>query len=399
MKKITLLLTALFTLAISQAQTNLVPNPSFEEVEGKLKEGGQIELAKPWVSVTAQPVDLYSEKSKNDDFSVPNNAYGEEKANTGMNYAGVSFFGYGGRMPRTYLGVPLNKELEAGKEYCMKFHVSMSDYSKYAVNNLAMYVAKEEMSDGTDGILKMVPHVKSLKNEAFDKQFLWTAICGIYKAEGGEKFIAIGNFDADNQTVQQKVRLSKEFAGKRQVNNAYYYIDDVSVVELNAKTKDDCLCDKIAGGRMKTEFKSFGTDESKRAEAKKTYIVNSDGTKATSAKANEVEEVVEEFNIETAEIFFGDKSTSPTAESQETLKQIANYLSANKTVKIKLTGHSDPSEAASAAIDKKRGFVVKKKLIELGVSDSRISYFAVGTKEPKKAGDAKQNRRVTISLN
>lgn len=397
MKKISTFLLAILSLTFINAQENLVPNPSFEEVEDKIKEGGMIELAYPWQAATMNPVDLYSEKSKNEDFSVPKNAYGSEPANTGTNYAGISLFGFGGRLPRTYLGVELNQELEEGKEYCMKFHVSMADFSKYAVNNLAIYVDFESIVEKTDGILKLVPHVKSLKNEAFEKQYLWTAVCGIYKAEGGEKFIAIGNFDSNEQTIQKKIRLSKEFAGNRQQNNAYYYIDDVSVVELTEETKADCLCDKIAGGRMKTEFKSFGTDESKKAEANKTFLVNSDGSKV--ATGTKEKEVVKEFNIETAEVFFGDKSAKISEESSETINKMVEYLKANKAAKIKLTGHADASETEAASIDKLRAFAVKKKLIALGVIDSQISYFAAGTKQAKKTGDAAQNRRVSISLN
>lgn len=397
MKKISLLFTAVLALCTVYAQENLVPNPSFEEVEGKLKEGGMIEMAFPWKAVTMNPVDLYSADSKNDDFSVPNNGYGSEPANTGSNYAGVSFFGYGGRMPRTYLGVELTKELEEGKEYCMKFHVSLSDYSKYAVNNLAIYVDFVEMTEKTDGILKMVPQMKSIKNDPFEKQYLWTAVCGIYKAEGGEMFIAIGNFDADDRTTQTKLRLSKEFAGKRQQNNAYYYIDDVSVVELNDKTREDCLCDKIPGGRIKTEFKSFGTDESKKAEAQKTFIVNSDGTKADATVVEDVKEKAAEFSLENAVVYFGDKSTEPTAASMSTITKIVESLKADESLKIKVTGHSDPSEAASTSIDKKRAYAMKRKLVELGITADRIQSASAGT--TKKVGEADKNRRATISIN
>ena len=38
--------------------------------------------------------------SKTSEFAVPINKYGEESARTGKNYAGVSFYGYRGRLPR-----------------------------------------------------------------------------------------------------------------------------------------------------------------------------------------------------------------------------------------------------------------------------------------------------------
>lgn len=395
MKKRLLLGFGLFAMIQIQAQENLVPNPSFEEIDGKIKGAGAIEMAYPWKSVTMNPVDLYSASAKSDEFSVPENGYGAEKANTGEAYAGVSFFGYMGRMPRTYLGTSLNKKLEAGKSYCMKFHVSLSDFSKYAVNNLAMYVAKEELTEKTDGKLAFTPQIKSLKNEPFEKQFLWTAICGVYEAEGGESFIAIGNFDEDDATEQEKIRLSREFMGNRQQNNAYYFIDDVSVVELNDKTKDDCLCDKIAGGKMEVEFKSFGTDASKKSEAKKTYLVNSDGTKADVKVGSDKEEG---FSISSAAIYFAAMSYNPKEGTKEIIEEIVAYLEANPEAKLDLVGHIDKSEAGTSSLAKRRAYEVQKLLVEGGIDEARLTQVSMLSKSLADPSDPSKNRRVTFAV-
>lgn len=393
MKYFGFLLTLFIGLNLATAQENLVPNPSFEDLDGKVKAAGAIEVASPWKSVTMNPVDLYSEDAKSDEFSVPENKYGEEKARTGSNYAGISFFGYNGRMPRTYLGTTLSKPLEAGKEYCMKFHVSMSDYSKYAVNNLGIYVAKEEITEKADGNLSFIPQIKSIKNEAFDKQFLWTAICGVYKAEGGEQFIVIGNFDTDANTEQVKVRLSREFSGKRQENNAYYFIDDVSVVELNDQTKDDCLCDKIAGGKMEVEFKSFGTDKSKQAEAQKTFIVNSDGSRV--AMNNEEKSG---FDWSSHDILFDNKSVNMNSDAEFVLDEIVAYLEANPEVKIQISGHVDDTEASIGTLGIKRAYAVLKALRDKGIDESRMKHDSKQETAPIEKGNAALNRRVSFSL-
>ncbi len=400
MKKTTTFLLSLILLTCVQAQNNIVPNPSFEETSGRIKDGGSIELAEPWKSATMIPVDLYSAGAKSDEFSVPENAYGEEEPKTGSNYVGISFFGYGSRIPRSYLSVELTQSLEEGKEYCMKFHVSMSDMSKFAVNNLGMHVSKEEISDQTDGILKLTPHIKSLKNDPFSKQFLWTAICGVYKAEGGEKFITIGNFDTDENTTQEKVRLSREFSGKRQQNNGYYFVDDVSVIELNEKTRDDCLCDKIAGGKMEVEFKSFGTDKSKRDEAKKTYIVNSDGTRATEESVKKETPVAEKgFAIETAVVMFDDKSPKLSPEALTVLKEVVNYMKENEAQKLTIVGHIDESETGVQLLAKQRAFYVRKKLKEMGINDTRLTHTSKEATMPSAENTPASNRRVTFSVN
>jgi len=402
----------LLSVVISaQEAHNLVPNPSFEEVDGKIKEGGEINLALPWRSVTYSSVDLYSEDAKNDDFGVPENKYGKEKARTGKNYAGVSFYGYRGRMPRSYLTTELTNPMTKGTRYCMRFYVSLSDMSKYAVNNLAMYISNEEVNDGSEKTLNYDAQIKSFVNKPFEQQFLWTPICRIYTAGGGEKFISIGNFNSDEETAQETLRLSREFSG-RQEYNAYYFIDDVSVIPMDL-LEGDCQCDKIAGGAMEVEFKSFSTDESQRDQAKKQYLVNSDGSRAdeTAKKTSEaaaaaetakevaVEEKKEEAPYPSAvEIMFVSKKFVPGGAEAAKLEKLAEYLKSNPKVKLKIIGHADPSEESVAFIGKRRAFNVQKELIQNGISKERVPYESKETEMMKSDSDPAQNQRVSFQI-
>lgn len=428
MRKIAILITGLIFSNILSAQDdfNLVPNPSFEEMDGKLREEGEINLAYPWESVTMNPVDLYSESSKSDDFAVPENKYGEEKARTGGNYAGVSFFGYRGKLPRTYLGVQLTEELKAGKQYCLKFHLSMSDRSKYSINNIGMYISKETVEETNDANLYLEPQIISVTNRVYNKQFSWEAVCGTYTAEGGEKYIVIGNFAKDSDTKQETVRLSREFSG-RQTYDAYYFIDDVSVIPTDKIGKKGCACEKIAGGQLKTEYKTFGTDINDKRKATNISLLNSDGTKAGEPKKEEKkEEVKTEEKGGTVYKKFDSKSEATTKKVEEVKKKVpgptdiviyydekqyqvpakesakiaklAGYLKAKKSLKIVLEGHADPSEAEVKFIGKRRGLMLKKKLVQMGVSDTQLKYEGKETDEPASDSDASKNRRVTISL-
>lgn len=428
MKKLTILLITVLTVAIADAQEleNLIPNPSFEELEKKVKTEGEVVLAAPWKAVNMNPVDLYSGGSKNDQLGVPENQYGEEKAKTGVNYAGVSFYGYRSE-PRTYLGTELSKPLEAGKQYCVKFHVSLSDMSKYAVNNIGLHLSQEPITEMSQKNLSLEPQIMSVTNKVFDKQFLWTPVCGTYTAKGGEKFIVIGNFFSDDATKIETIRLSKGFSG-RQKNNAYYFIDDVSIISTEKLTKKDCACDDIAGGAMEVEFKKFGTDESLKSTAKKTYLVNSDGSRAEESikkeaekkkaepefktfssndAAEEVEEKVEEkveevkekvYSPEDVVIYFNHKKFAPVGVEAAKLKVLAEYLKANTGVSIIVEGHGDPSEEEVKFIGKRRGFTVQKQLKTLGVSEAQLKYESKATSMPASDEDASKNKRVTFSI-
>lgn len=411
MKKIILSIFLLSSIAMTaQEQHNLVPNPSFEEVSGKIKDKGQVTLAEPWRAVNMFPVDLYSTEAKNEAVGVPNNEYGAEKPKTGNNYAGVSFFGYRGRLPRTYLGTMLTNPMTEGREYCLRFHVSLADKSKYAVNNLAMYVSKEEVIEPSEKDLNFTPQVKSITNEVFEQQFLWTPICRTYKATGGEQYIVIGNFDKDEDTKQETLRLSREFSG-RQSYDSYYYIDDVSVIPMDVMGDDKCACDKIAGGSMEVEFKKFGGDESDKAKATTTYLVNSDGSKAgsttakpaagetTTAAASKAEAPAETKAYPSSEeIMFASKKFLPGAAEIAKLEKLAEYLKSNPKAKVKIIGHADPSETSVAFIGKRRAFNVQKELIKLGVSKTRIPYESKETDMPASESNAAKNQRVTFQL-
>ena len=75
MKRILILaLICSFGSLYSQDDDNLVVNPSFESVKGKLKKQKQISIATNWESPTELPADLFSTKVK-EIVSAPKNVY------------------------------------------------------------------------------------------------------------------------------------------------------------------------------------------------------------------------------------------------------------------------------------------------------------------------------------
>lgn len=391
MKKIIYTLVSLISIG-SIAQENLVPNPSFEEVDGKIKEGGKIDLAYPWTSATLKKVDLYSADSKDDEFSVPTNGYGEEKAQNGTNYVGINFYGYRGRSPKSYLQTELLKELEAGKKYCVKFHVSFSDRSKYASNNLGVHISNEAISSNDEGDLNFKPQIMKLRNSPVEKQFDWTPICGTYEALGGEKFITIGNFFSEENTVTERVKQSREFSGAQKMDG-YYYLDNVSVFDMEGQPSGTCLCEKIAGGALETEFKSFATSDKEKAENKpEVVIINSDGTEGPSKAAENEAEANKPFSITDQVISFAEGSKEASNEQNGTLDQIAKYLKENPKRKLKAIGHSNKAEGNAENLAKGRAFGMKKYFDSKGLTGRVVLDFEVHEDNNPK------NKKVTFEF-
>ena len=90
MKKIAISLVTLNVglFTFSQDSQNMVENPSFESIEGKIKRGGAINVAVGWMSPTKAAADLFSAKVK-DGYGTPSNTLGLEEPNDGKNYAGI----------------------------------------------------------------------------------------------------------------------------------------------------------------------------------------------------------------------------------------------------------------------------------------------------------------------
>jgi len=429
MKKLNLLLAALCIGCTIQAQEeyNLVPNPSFEDIgkREKVTDEGQIYLAAPWSSVTMNPVDLYSENTKTEDFATPVNKRGEEKARTGTNYAGLNFYGYKGKEPRNYLGVELLKPMEEGKEYCVKFHISMSDMSKYAVNNIGVFIDFQPMSEAIDGNMYEDPHVISVTKMIYSKQYSWTPVCGTYTAEGGERFIVIGNFAKDDDTRNETVRLSRDFTG-RQTYDGYYYIDDVSVIPTEKIGDKDCACERIAGGQMKTEYKTFETKLGDQNTAQKVTYVSSDGSKVGDKpkvvemkdaaktieqggvvykKANsiaieegQVSEAPKAYSPNDLVVYYESKEFQFPEGEKEAMAKLADYLKANKSVIIQIQGHADPSESSVSSIGKRRSALFRVVLTKMGIPSAQLKTVSLGITKPSGEEGAAKNQRVTIKV-
>ncbi len=389
MKKIIYTIASLISIG-SIAQENLVPNPSFEEIDGKIKAGGKIELAYPWTSATLIPVDLYSVDAKADEFSVPENMYGEEKAQNGGNYVGINFYGYRGRSPKSYLQTELNKTLEAGKTYCVKFHVSFSDRSKYASNNIGAVLSADPIGSSGEGDLNFKPQIMKLRNSPVIKQFDWTPICGTLEAVGDEKYITIGNFFSEENTVTERVKQSREFTGAQKMNG-YYYVDNVSVIDMEGQPASSCICEKIAGGALETEFKSFTTSDKDKANNKAdVIIVNSDGTKGPKEAGKAAS--VKPFSVTDQTISFENGAKEFAAGQTATLDQIADYLKKNPKKKLKAIGHANKSEGSAENLSKGRAFGMKKFFDSKGLTGRVVLDFSV------HEDNNPNNRKVTFEF-
>jgi outer membrane protein OmpA-like peptidoglycan-associated protein len=391
MKNITILLALILINTSVFAQTNLVPNHNFQSANKKTKEKGQINMAAPWISPTLSQADLYLKSSKNPEISIPANAYGSEEPMSGDNYAGFMAYSYKAKLPRTYLQVKFTEPLKEGEEYCVTFHVSLSDLSKFACNYLGAYLSNDAVSANNSDVLQFEPQVVSRRFTVYETQFYWTPICAKYKAKGGEEYLTIGNFTSEEKLKINKVKRPQGF-NTPQTNDAYYYLDNVSVVL--AKEVEKCDCDFIPGvDDMETLNSTFKSDLTNQPN--KVKIIDSDGSPSSVADAPKATTPSTQARQDVV-LYFESKKIDLTAESTIKLDAIIVYLKANPKAKVSLAGYIDASEQTEDKLDGKRVGSVYKYILSKGVVKENVLKSMEGVNNAQK--DASKNMKVEVKI-
>ena len=312
---------------------------------------------------------------------------------SGNNYAGFMAYSYKNKEPRSYLQVQLKEKLESGKKYCVTMNVSLADLSKYATSHIGMAITKNAISANNTDILKVEKQIISKKLKVYDQQFYWVPICGVFTAEGDEEFLTIGNFTSDESLKLEKVKRPRGFS-KPQLYDAYYYVDNISVIETEKPRDCDCDTDPAMKG-VETVNRNFSSDDD--PSANKVKIIGTHGdevnantnTNTTSSSSGKLE------NLDNFTIEFVAKSFSIN-ESVRKIEVLIAYLKANPTVKIKLIGHIDVSEQEVDKLDGKRVAAVYKYILSKGIKADRLQRDLKSSEEPLDKKDPLKNMRVEV---
>lgn len=358
----------------AQSETEMVENGSFEQIEGKIKKAGAIEVAVGWVSPTKTGADLYASRVK-EGFGVPNNPRGREDAHEGKNYVGIKTFSYGGKEARTYVSTKLKTPMRKGLKYAVKFYVSLAEGSKYAANNIAANFSKKQYNIDADKTITGESHVTHVENPVFNAMFGWDEVCGVYTATGGERFLTIGNFSSDYDTKSERIKKPKNFSGQQMIS-AYYYLDNISVELISDEEECECQSDK----------------DEVTSTVYAVTPVNPEG-------------MTDPMIIKYSVVYFKQHKFDIEEGSEGHLDNVANVMLKDPNYKLVLYVHMDKDEVDSPKVellDKKRAEEIKKYLVAKGVTGGRITFQLIKNTKPKDTsgsdlGKAK-NRRVTFTL-
>ena len=375
---------ALVAVTLSpQAQTfNLVPNSGFEDTNiKKLRSYGQMEeVSKDWFSATEVPADIYGDGAKGDKIAIPTNDYGTQEPAAGLCYAGFRAYSKDPRMQRSYLEVQLPQMLDRDVMYCVSFDISLADLSRYAVNDIGVVVSDRKIEQPNLGDMILQPDVKQKTNKVFEYTEGWEKFCGTFVGTGQEEYIVIGCFGSRSDMTIEKVKRPLGLTGP-QLSHAYYFIDNVEIIEIQAKSQ--CVCSAVEERDMDLVYGSSSVQDEDMTDAEK---------------------------INSSAIYYAFLKRTPTGSGKQTVADIATILKANPGMTINIVGHCDDDEASEGKINarykmigKNRGDQIRRMLEAEGVPASQFSVSDIGAQDPANSRDTDisraQNRRVTFEVN
>lgn len=240
---------------------NLVRNGSLENTgDCPITDTIFNDFVNPWDYYNGDP-DYYHPCGFPGSDSATNNALPFD----GDGFAGIDVYGTNGAsFNREYLHGELKAPLEAGKFYRVSFYVLPRNNDQkgdsYGINNIGLLLTDTIVdSIRPDNLIQASPQV--VAEDPITQVNYWTAVCGIVKAKGGERYITIGNFSLDVETMA----VPLENAGSPAT--AYYMIDYVEVVEndLPQLPNDTIICQegridlRVAGPNISVEWNDEST--------------------------------------------------------------------------------------------------------------------------------------------
>ncbi len=330
---------------------NLVPNGSFENYR---KKSGSIKQAIPWQQIAS--VDFYQEPISNDTSRF-------KGARTGKCYAGLRFQ----KKYKEFVQVKFAEPLHRGTTYEYEMYIRLAFWSNACLKSFGALFTKMGYKSKGD-VVKSALIDSVSKKGSFINGYQWFRISGKYLADGGEKYLTIGNFSPN--VKKDMVRMNVFKLGFKE---AYYFVDDISLVK--AKEAIEKVKVEIVG--------SFNLEQDSVLEVKKDVKVGE--------------------KIALKNIFFENARYYLLPESYAELNKLAQYLLRNPQMEVQINGHSDNvgSKSKNQKISEQRAREVFEYLIKKGVQN-KMYFKGYGSLMPIASNDTDidraKNRRVEFEI-
>lgn len=367
MKEIVIIAICIGSFLVGQTQ-NLVENGNFETKSycpGNFNQQQLNTIAGWWQATDGTPDYFHSCSQK---VGVPKNVFGEENASSGEGYAGLVTYSMGStRNYREYLQTKLTRPLTAGEMVCIEMKISAADFCYYVTDGVGLLLSKEKVSSNSQTTLTMKATMSNPRFNMLDEAQGWMLLSDVYKAEGGEQYLTIGNFRIDKDL--KIIKRTEDMGAKGNSTWAYIYIDDVVVKPV--QKKEDCSCEN-------------------------EYLA--------SIAVDPPLELSEYKKIKLDAILFDFDQDVLTDTAQIQLKEIYAMLKKNRSMYMEISGFTDivGPDGYNMELSKRRAQRVIDHLKEKGIAQERLQLTFFGKQNPVADNESEQgrqqNRRVEFQI-
>jgi len=214
-----IILGSCISLSINVFGQNLVLNNSLDQFITCPSFG---QFGATWINDWSKPTVASSDYFN---YNCPSINPTKQQPKSGEGYAGIICYNFSTEY-REYITGEFSSPLLAGKSYEVEYYVSLNDGYIQAIHEVDAYLSV--VAPGPFPNALHIPVTPQITNQtgALDDTSAWVSIKGVFVATGGEQFITIGNFNDDTNTTISQPGSSGSFG-------AYYFIDEVSVTEMN----------------------------------------------------------------------------------------------------------------------------------------------------------------------
>ncbi len=420
--------------------SNLIPNYSFETFSVCPQDythwnSTYRTLTDDWVYPTKGTPDYFN-RCSHGIAGVPTNFAGITEPFEGNAYAGVIARGSRANY-REYIATKLNEPLVKGVKYCLKFKFKLSNYSRYAVQDMGAYISKTTLRTEDDGSFGIKPQITNPENNWLDNKIDWGTFCGTFVAEGGEIQLILGNFNLDDSTQVVETDIS-DVHPKRVKDYAYYYIDNVELVAIRDCYVCSCSFDNFVDATIDAKPVSvFGTND---GAADLNVQVGTPPFKYSWSNGENSEDISELYAgyyfVEVADannckysfditieqpdtvfadiemgipkilksIFFEFDQDVFITSSYKQLNDLVNYMKYNSSIEIQISGHTDEKGKTgyNQELSEKRALAVVDYLVHKGIDEERLKYKGYGENRPIAENTTETgrqlNRRVEFEI-
>ena len=219
---------------------NLVPNPSFEQMNACPATGVSVPYSPGynnfpylpgWISATQMNPDFKHACGAPPYCSMPHSLTNYQYPHTGNGYAGIAVNAAWQHVE--YVECKLKQPLTAGKRYHLHFYCAAgglpnNTYNVIGMDKIGAVITPAQIAVPTLNALFYTPTIASPSGVPITDTQNWTRVQGKFQALGGEEWLTMGRFDDGLPIV-----MSVIIPGTANNYFGYYLIDDISLRDLD----------------------------------------------------------------------------------------------------------------------------------------------------------------------